>query len=79
MRAKIKQAQVEIAEKNKDPDLLEAPFTIQCNDYFHKISDEVKEQYGVLDSERIYYQWTEWLKKEVRKREIKKKAGLDDE
>lgn len=79
LRAKIKQAQVEIAEKNKDPDLLEAPFTIQCNDYFHKISDEVKEQYGVLDSERIYYQWTEWLKKEVRKREIKKKAGLDDE
>ncbi len=78
LRAKIKEAQVDIAEKNKDPDLLEAPFTILCNDYFHKISDNVKEQTGKIDTERIWYDWSQWLKKEVRKREIKKKAGFDN-
>ena len=78
LRGKIKEAQVNIAEKNNDPDLLEAPFTILCNDYFHKITDSVKEETGKLDTEKIYYEWMEWLKKEVRKREIKKKSGIND-
>lgn len=75
LRAKIKLAQVEMADKCKDPDLLEAPFTILCNDYFHKITDSVKEQLGRLDTKRIYEEWIEWLNKEIKKRELKKKIS----
>ncbi|MFT4297802.1 MAG: ATPase, T2SS/T4P/T4SS family, partial [Candidatus Woesearchaeota archaeon] len=67
LRAKIKQTQVDMAEKMKDPELLEARFTVLCNDYFHKISDSVKEELGHLDSKRIFYEWNEWLKKTVKK------------
>lgn len=67
LRAKIKQAQVDIAEKTKNPDLLEAKFTVLCNDYFHKIADSVKEELGWLDSKRIFYEWNEWLNSTVKK------------
>jgi archaeal flagellar protein FlaI len=67
LRAKIKQAQVEISDKMNDPDLLEAKFSVLCNDYFHKISDSVKEELGYLDSKRIFHDWNEWLNKTVKK------------
>ncbi|MFT4343228.1 MAG: ATPase, T2SS/T4P/T4SS family [Candidatus Woesearchaeota archaeon] len=67
LRGKIKLAQVEVADKLKNPDLLEAKFTILCNDYFHKISDKVRDSTGKLDSERIFYEWNEWLQREARK------------
>jgi type IV secretory pathway ATPase VirB11/archaellum biosynthesis ATPase len=72
LRAKIKQAQVEIAEKENNPDLLEAKFTVLCNDYFHKICDSVKEETGVLDADRIFYEWSEWLRKTVKKNNYEK-------
>jgi archaeal flagellar protein FlaI len=67
LRGKIKQAQLDIAEKVKDPELLEARFSVLCNDYFHKISDSVREDVGYLDSKRIFYEWNEWLNKTVKK------------
>lgn len=70
LRAKIKQAQVDIAEKVNDPELLEAKFTVLCNDYFHKISDSVKEETGKLDSKRIFYEWSEWLRKTVKRNSL---------
>jgi hypothetical protein len=60
-----------MAEKMNDPDLLEAKFTVLCNDYFHKITDSVKEELGRLDTDRIFYEWNEWLKKTVRKNSMK--------
>lgn len=67
LRAKIKQAIVDMSEKTKNPDLLEARFTVLCNDYFHKFSDSVKEELGSLDAKRIFYEWNEWLKRTVKK------------
>lgn len=67
LRAKIKERIVEIAEEQNNEELLEAPFVIQCNDQFHRISDRVKDKTGKLDSDRIYFEWNEWLKKEVKK------------
>ncbi|MFC1697505.1 ATPase, T2SS/T4P/T4SS family [Nanoarchaeota archaeon] len=68
LRAKIKERQVKISEEVDDPDILEAPFTIKCNDMFHIISEKVRNKKGSLDSKLIYFEWNEWLKKEVRKR-----------
>lgn len=71
LRAKIKEYQVRYAEKAKSPSLLEAPFTIMCNDYFHKFSEKVKQETGTLDSKRIFAEWDHWIKKEIKKRNMK--------
>jgi len=69
LRAKCKEVIVEMFEETKDESLLEAEFVIKANDKFHLISDEVKEKMGKLDNERIFFEYKEWLKKEVKKRE----------
>jgi type IV secretory pathway ATPase VirB11/archaellum biosynthesis ATPase/intein/homing endonuclease len=72
LRAKVKEAIVKASEKANDPDMLEAEFVIKANDAFHNISEEVREEVGSLDSERIFFNWDAWLKRAVKKREIKK-------
>ena len=62
LRARIKEAIVNFSDRLKNPELLEAPFVIQCNDQFHRISDSVREEVGFLDSKRIFFEWNEWLK-----------------
>ncbi|MFH1770989.1 MAG: type II/IV secretion system ATPase subunit [archaeon] len=67
LRANIKEEIVKAAEKEKNDELLEAPFVIRCNDEFHRISDHIKNKTGNLDSKRILFEWKDWLKKEIRK------------
>jgi type IV secretory pathway ATPase VirB11/archaellum biosynthesis ATPase len=71
LRAKVKEKLVNLAVKQKDLSLLEAPFVIQSNDEFHRISDKVKEEVGNLDSKKIFFEWNEWLKRIVKKKKIK--------
>lgn len=72
LRAKIKEAIVKMATDEKNFDLLEATFTIRCNDSFHKICEKVRSKVGRLDSERIFFEWSEWLRKEIKKEKEKK-------
>jgi len=67
LRAKIKETLVDFSNKTNNPDLLEAEFVIQGNDQFHKISENVREEIGTLDSKRIFFEWNEWLKRHVKK------------
>ena len=67
LRAKIKQTLVDTADKLKDFDLLEASFYVRANDEFHRISEQVRDELGRLDSERIFFAWNEWLKRAVKK------------
>ena len=68
LRAKVKQTIVDYAIKTKNDELLEAPFVISSNDQFHRISDEVKTELGVLDTKQIYFRWEEWLKRQIKKK-----------
>jgi len=70
LRAKTKEALVDISKKVNMPTLLEAEFVISANDEFHKISDRVKEEIGVLDPKRIFFDWNEWLKRKVKEKGI---------
>ena len=70
LRAKIKEALIEYAKKSNMYDLLEARFTVEANDQFHKISDSVLEEVGELETKRIFFEWEDWLKKEIKKRKI---------
>ena len=73
LRAKVKEALVDFSSKINNPDLLEAGFVIQSNDKFHKISESVREDIGILDSKRIFFEWNEWLKRHVKKMDFHSK------
>jgi len=71
LRAKIKETLVNYATKVKDMDLLEAPFVIKSNDMYHLLVDKVKDEVGSTDPKRIFFEWNEWLKREVKKKKVK--------
>ncbi len=63
LRAKMKETLVNYANKTKRLELLEAPFVIQSNDEFHRLSDQIKDELGYLDSKRIFMEWNDWMQK----------------
>ncbi len=71
LRTKIKETLVNYAKKAKKPNLLEADFVVLANDEFHKVSDRIKQEVGSLDSKRIFFDWNEWLKRSVKKMNLK--------
>ena len=68
LRGKIKGKIAEVAMKNGDDDMLEAPFVIKCSDRYHNISEEETNDKGWMDHEEIYRRWEEWFFSEVKKR-----------
>ncbi len=76
LRAKTKEALVNLADQINDQNILEAGFYIKANDQFHLICEKIRDEVGSLESKRILFEWTEWLKREVKK---KKYAELNEE
>ncbi|MBI2136112.1 type II/IV secretion system ATPase subunit [Candidatus Woesearchaeota archaeon] len=68
LRTQIKEAQVNLSKQLNDPDMLEAPFTIKCNDAYHNIIATVKNEIGSMDPKRVFFEWNNWMKREVKKR-----------
>lgn len=68
LRAKIKETMVKEAVAASRMDILEAPFVVRANDKFHLLSGKVKHEVGSLDSKKIFFEWNEWLKREIRKK-----------
>jgi hypothetical protein len=67
LRAKIKEKLFEYSNKLKLNELLEARFVINSNDKFHDICDNVRDDVGYLDNKRIFFEWEDWLKKQIKK------------
>lgn len=67
LRSKIKQMQVDYANKYKCDDILEAKAVIDANDMFHKISEKVNSEYGTLDSKKIFFEFEHWYKNYIRR------------
>ncbi len=72
LRADVKKLLVEYSGRTRNPKMLEAPFVIQSNDWFHRITNSVKEDVGELDSKRIRFEWEDWLKNQIRKGNVPK-------
>lgn len=66
LRGKIKQTMVDYARKLGNNDVLEADWTVDSNDSFHIISDDVKRELGSLDSDEIFSRWETWFKEKVK-------------
>jgi len=73
LRARIKQAIVDYAKKANDMELLEAQFVIKCNDTFHKLQESITAEVGFPDPEKIFFEWDGWIKREIKKSQIKGK------
>ena len=67
LRAKVKETLVKFSQDKNMPGLLEAGFVINSNDEFHRISDKIKDEVGSLDPKKIFFEWNEWLKRSVKK------------
>jgi len=68
LRAKIKQELLDTAILSKREDLLESDFVVKSNDEFHKASSYIYEKFGYTDPKKIFFEWNEWFKKEMKKR-----------
>jgi len=60
LRARIKQEIVNLSDKLKKPEILEAPFNVVANSMFHQISDRVNEEVGVPLASKIFPEWQKW-------------------
>lgn len=67
LRAKIKETIVNTALRINNNEMLEAPFVIKSNDSYHRITEKINDDIGFLDSKKIFYEWNEWLKREIKK------------
>lgn len=70
LRAQCKEEIVKQPLENEDPSLLEFEFVVNANDQYHLLADEVLAKVGKLDSDRILFEYKEWLNKEVKKKRI---------
>ena len=66
LRGKIKQEIVDAADKYNKPEILEARFNVLSNNAFHRISDEVREEYGLPLSEHVFPRWKKWLYENIK-------------
>lgn len=65
LRKKVKQRMVDLSSYGDH--VLEAEFVSEANEKFHTISDEVSEEYGEMDSERIYARWNDWAERKAKR------------
>ncbi len=70
LRANIKETLVRLSEEQHLPELLEASFVVQSNDQFHKISEDIREETGRLDSNLIFASWQDWLNRMIKSQQI---------
>ncbi len=67
LRGKIKQTMIEVSEKLKKPELIEAEWVVKSNAKFHLISENVRNETGATDPKRVYIEWLKWFKAAARK------------
>jgi len=60
LRGKVKQEIVNLSEKLKKPELLEASFNVLSNNMFHQISDKVNEEIGLPLGNKVFPEWQKW-------------------
>jgi hypothetical protein len=69
LRAKIKQTLVDMSEKAKNPEIIEAPWVVRSNHQFHLLQEELKQEKGAAEAGDVYDAWLKWLKASLTKGE----------
>ncbi len=66
LRGRILNTIVDVSRKTGDKNILEAETVVKTNEMFHLISERIKREVGVIDSERVYNDWLEWFKSSLK-------------
>ncbi|MBS3073016.1 type II/IV secretion system ATPase subunit [Candidatus Pacearchaeota archaeon] len=67
LRGKVKEEILNFSKKYNRDDLLEAKFISLANSHFHKISDEVTQEVGIPQSEKVFPKWVKKIDEEIKK------------
>jgi len=70
LRARIKQEIVDMSEKAKMPDILEARFNCLSNNMFHQFCSDVQEEVGLPVGDKVFGLWEDWLKGQVKGKKV---------
>ena len=68
LRARIKKELIEQALVNNKQEFFEADFVVKSNDEFHRASNYIVNKFGYSDSDKIFFEWNQWFKNEIKKR-----------
>jgi hypothetical protein len=67
LRGKVKEEIVKLSGKYSKEELLEAKFVSLANSHFHKISDEITQEVGIPQSEKVFPKWVKKMDEEIKK------------
>ncbi len=70
LRAKIKEELVNQSVQQSMPSLIEAPFVVRSNNIFHQISDRITSEIGIPDGKRVFREWNDWFRNEMKRAKI---------
>jgi len=70
LRARIKEELVNQSMQHSMPQLIEAPFVVKSNNAFHQFSDRVSQEIGIPEGRRVFADWNEWFKNEIKRAKI---------
>jgi flagellar protein FlaI len=68
LRAKIKQTLVDLSEKTKNPELIEAEWVVRSNHKFHLLQEELRLEKGAAEADDVYDAWLKWLKASLKQK-----------
>jgi type IV secretory pathway ATPase VirB11/archaellum biosynthesis ATPase len=66
LRGMVKQEIVELSDKMKKPELLEAKFCTLANTIFYNVCDKVTKEMGIPDSKRVFPEWKKLVEQEAK-------------
>lgn len=66
LRAKIKQTMVDMADKLKKPEILEAEWVTLSNSRYHLIVEQLRKETGAAEPKEVYEQWAQWMKSAIK-------------
>ncbi len=64
LRSKIMKTITDLSANNRN--LLEANWVVRSNQMFHLISDKCRTETGAIANNRVYDEWLQWFKKEIK-------------
>ena len=65
LRADLKKLLVDYTSRANSKKLMEAAFTLKCNDQMYRLTDKVKQEVGHIDCKSVKEEFELWLKEEV--------------
>ena len=66
LRSKIKQTLVDYARKTNNQEIIESNFVVASNDMFHRLIEQVRGEVGSIDSNRVFHEWDDWVRKSIK-------------